>query len=81
MNPYKSIEDIPPHIFSNKELTKTPSPKLRAYLKYMLEHHTNDLHYLYRSCQQYVNYGGCYTLSWHRWLTKLERDLIEQENE
>lgn len=76
---YKKLEDIPLHIFSNKECTKSPSPELRKYLKYMLDKHPNDLDYLWRYTQQYTKHGGCYYISFTKWLTKLNKDLKEQE--
>lgn len=78
-SPYKTIKDIPLHVFSNKECTKTPSPELRQYLRYMLANHPNDLEYLWRSTQQYVKHGGCYLMTWDKWLDKLTKDLDKQE--
>ncbi|MEM0173288.1 MAG: hypothetical protein QXI16_02145 [Sulfolobaceae archaeon] len=78
---YEKLEDIPLHVFSNKECTKTPSPDLRKYLRFMLDNHPNDLDYLWRYTQQYKHHGGCYYLTFSNWLKKLERDLKEQENE
>jgi len=78
-SPYKTIQDIPLHVFSNKECTKTPSPELRQYLRYMLTNHPLDLEYLWRSTQQYVKHGGCYLMTWDKWLDKLTKDLDKQE--
>jgi hypothetical protein len=78
-SPYKDIKDIPLHCFSNKECTYTPSPELRQYLRYMLDNHPNDLEYLWRYCQQYTNYGGCYVMTFDHWKTKLSKDLTKQE--
>lgn len=72
---YKKFEDLPIHAFENKECTKTPSPELREYLWYMLEHHEQDLAYIWRYSQQYYKHGGCYLIGWERWLEKLRRDL------
>lgn len=71
-------ETIPMHIFTNKECTITPNKELREYLEYMLEHHEHDLEYLWRYSQQYVHHGGCYVLSFPRWVDKLTRDLVKQ---
>lgn len=79
MSKYKTIEDIPLHCFSNKECTRTPSPELREYLSYMVANHPEDLEYLWRSTQQYVNHGGCYVMAWSVWLNKLTKDLKKQE--
>lgn len=76
---YNKIEDIPLHCFSNKECTKSPSPELRKYLNYMLTNHPNDLEYLWRYTQQFINHGGCYALTFDSWIKKLTRDLKEQE--
>lgn len=76
---YKKKEDIPLHVFSNKECTRTPSKPLREYLKWMLENHPNDLEYLWRHTQQYTNYGGCYIMGFDFWLNKLGKDLVKQE--
>lgn len=78
-SPYKTIQDIPLHCFSNKECTKTPSPELKEYLRYMLANHPDDLEYLWRSTQQYVKFGGCYAMTWEKWLGKLTKDLSQQE--
>ena len=78
-SPYKAVKDIPLHCFSNKECTITPSPELREYLRYMVENHPQDLEYLWRYTQQYVRHGGCYLMSWDKWLDKLTKDLKKQE--
>lgn len=75
---YKNIESVPAHIFSNKECTRTPSPELREYLAYMAEHHTDDLQYLWKYTQQFKDFGGCYVMTFPRWIEKLKRDLKEQ---
>lgn len=75
---YKELKSIPFHIFSNKECTLTPSTELRKYLRWMYDNHRNDLEYLWRFTQQYVNHGGCYVLTFNNWLKKLERDLNKQ---
>ena len=64
-----------------KELTKTPSPELREYLSWMIQHHPNDLKYLFDYTQQYHKFGGCYQMTWVRWLNKLKRDLKEQQEQ
>lgn len=78
---YKKLEDIPLHVFTNKECTITPSKELRDYLSFMLEHHVDDLQYLHKYTQTFTKYGGCYMLSFDRWVEKLRRDLIKQEGE
>lgn len=72
---YTEVKNIPAHIFSNKECTKTPSPELREYLSYMVENHPNDLQYLFKYTQQYVKHGGCYTMTFEYWLDKLKKDI------
>lgn len=79
MTAYKKLDQIPLHCFSNKECTKTPSPDLKEYLRFMLTNHPNDLEYLWRYTQQFVKYGGCYMLTFEAWLTKLTKDLQQQE--
>lgn len=74
---YNKVTDIPLHVFSNKECTKTPSPELKEYLLYMLENHKDDLDYLWRYTQQYVKHGGCYYISFDKWLDKLTKDLTK----
>lgn len=75
---YKTIEDIPVHIFSNKECTYTPSPPLKEYLAFMLENHPDDLEYLWRSTQVYKDFGGCYVMTFAKWKSKLKKDLQRQ---
>lgn len=77
-NNYKTKEEIPLHVFSNKECTRTPSPELRKYLVFMLTNHADDLEYLWRSTQQYVHHGGCYVMTFAKWKDKLKKDLIKQ---
>lgn len=77
-SPYRDIAHIPLHIFSNKECTQTPSPDLRAYLRYMWTHHKESLEYLWRHTQQYIQYGGCYSIGFEPWLRKLDIDLTKQ---
>lgn len=72
---YKKFDDIPIHAFSNKECTETPSPELKSYLNYMLENHPEDLTYIWRYSQQWSKHGGCYLISFERWLEKLKRDI------
>jgi len=76
---YNNIEDIPAHIFSNKECTKSPSPALREYLEWMVTNHPNDLKYIWAYTQQFKNYGGCYVLTYGEWTDKLKRDLAKQK--
>lgn len=78
-NKWKTVDDLPIHAFSNKECTMTPSPELREYLEYMVEHHEEDLEYLWRHTQQYTRHGGCYGMAWHVWLRKLKKDLTKQK--
>lgn len=66
------------HVFSNKECTMTPSKELLAYLNYMHKNYPEDLAYLWRYTQQYVKHGGCYIITFDRWLEKLGKDLIKQ---
>lgn len=76
---YKKVEHIPLHCFSNKECTVTPSKELRTYLGWMLTNHPLDLEYLWRHTQQYVNYGGCYAMTFERWRDKLGKDLSKEQ--
>lgn len=76
---YKTVDSIPLHCFSNKECTKTPSPELRKYLRWMLANHPNDLEYLWRYTQQFTEFGGCYVMTFDRWIDKLTKDLDKQE--
>ena len=76
---YTKVEEIPLHVFSNKECTTTPSPELREYLEYMVQHHTDDLEYLWRYCQQFTKHGGCYIITFDRWIAKLKKDLEKQK--
>lgn len=75
---YRKLADIPLHCFSNKEATLTPSTELRKYLRYMLDNHPYDLEYLWRHTQQYVNYGGCYAMTFEHWRNKLDKDLNKE---
>lgn len=75
---YRKLEDIPLHVFSNKECTRSPSPELKKYLRYMHTNHPHDLEYLWRFTQAYTSYGGCYILAFSAWLSKLDNDLTKQ---
>lgn len=75
---YRKIEHIPLHVFSNKECTRSPSPELLTYLRFMYNTHKHDLEYLWRYTQSYSSYGGCYILGFEEWLKKLDRDLTKQ---
>lgn len=76
---YKKVEDIPLHIFSNKECTRSTSKDLIAYLRFMYDNHPYDLEYLWRNTQEYKDHGGCYAITFENWLTKLGKDLTAQE--
>lgn len=76
---YKSLKEIPHHVFTNKECTMTPSKELRNYLAYMLKNHPEDLRYIWKYTQQFKDYGGCYVITYKNWMTKLEKDLKRQE--
>ncbi|MCK2041947.1 hypothetical protein KZO83_04500 [Chromohalobacter sp. TMW 2.2308] len=76
--PYQKLDDIPAHVFSNRMLTETPSPELREYLRYMLDHHPDDLYYLYQHSQKYKHHGGGWHMDFKRWRGKLDNDLTKQ---
>lgn len=78
---YTKLEDIPLHVFSNKECTKSPNPELREYLQYMLDNYPEDLAYLWRYTQQYTKHGGCYIMTFDYWLDKLKKDLDKQRKD
>lgn len=78
---YNTVEDIPLHVFSNKECTKTTSPALLDYLEYMIENHEQDLAYLWRHSQKYTRHGGMYRQAWELWLNKLKRDVKQSREE
>lgn len=78
---YSKIDDMPLHVFTNKECTITPNPELRQYLEFMVESHPDDLEYIWRYCQQYTKHGGCYVITFDRWIAKLKTDLAKQRRE
>jgi hypothetical protein len=80
VNKYSSVEDLPIHIFNNKECTDSPSKEMREYLRYMLENHPDDLAYIWRYMQSFKNYGGCYVLTFARWKERLKNRLKKYED-
>ena len=75
---YQTIDDIPALIFSNRQLTQSPSIELLEFLDWMLTNHPNDLAFLWRKSQEYKNHGGSWKLTFNQWLQKLENDLKRQ---
>ncbi len=76
---YTDEASIPKHIFTNMACTETPCKELRKYLRWMLTHHPNDLEYLFRHSQRYVNYGGYSLISFDVWKGRLNTSLTNQK--
>lgn len=76
--PYQKITDIPPHIFRNKLLTHPVGDELKEYLRYMLDNHPDDLHYLYRKSQRYIKHGGASVINFERWRLQLDKQLQKE---
>lgn len=76
---YKTIEDIPPHLFKDRMLRTPASKEFHEYLKYMVENHPDDLDYIYQESQKYIDHGGGFKETFKAWLTKLSNKLNELE--
>lgn len=75
MSQYKTIDDIPHHMFWDTLLTQPVTDELAKYLRYMYENHQDSLKYLHRRCQQYKEYGGAYQVGFQQWLNRLNKEL------
>lgn len=78
---YNSPSDIPVHIFKNAACTVPVGQEFREYLRYMLEHHPDDLEYIFRNAQQYSNYGGTKRIPFDVWKGQLKRQLNKTRKE
>ena len=72
---YKSVEDLPAHIFTDRELSAPVGEELRAFLQFLLDNEPEALRYLHRKGQEYIDYGGANVLSWTKWLGQLRNNL------
>ncbi len=79
--PYSKLSEIPPHVFKNRILTDPVSEDLRDYLRYMIENHPDDLLYLYKHSQKYINHGGAWGMPFDRWRKQLTNNLQKYEKE
>ena len=80
---YNSVENLPPHIFSSRDLTKPVGREFREYLLFLLLNNKDTLRYIHRKSLEYVDYGGSHNLSFPRWISQLTTQLKtkEQDNE
>lgn len=81
MNPYKKLSNIPPHVFRNRILTEPVGKDFRNYLRYMLDNHPDDLAYIHKHSQKYVNHGGAWVITFTRWRDRLENNLQKYHKE
>ena len=79
--PYKNLQELPPHIFRDVQMRDPVGKEFRQYLRYMLENHNEDLQYIHRRSQTYVEHGGAFYETFPQWRTKLKNKLKKYEKE
>lgn len=62
-------------IFKDVSCTIPANKELAEWLKYMLENHQQDLHFLYKESQAYVSFGGGSGYSKQRWFNRLTKNV------
>lgn len=75
---YKTVEEIPPLVFSDRYCTKTPDKELRKWLRVMHTYYPEDLRFLFRIAQGYVNFGLQSRYTFARWLNLLDVNLRKE---
>ena len=78
---YHSVDTLPPHIFSSRDLTKPVGKEFRDYLSFLLVNNKECLRYLHRKSLEYVNYGGSNNLSFEKWCSQLKTQLNTKEQD
>lgn len=76
---YGSVEKLPPHIFSSRDLTKPVGKEFREYLSFLLLNKRDCLRYIHRKSLEFVNYGGSNNLSFEKWCSQLTTQLNTKE--
>ncbi|WP_146613012.1 hypothetical protein [Halomonas sp. SL1] len=76
---YQKIKDIPPHLFKNRQMNEPCGQEFKDYLKYMLENHPDDLHYIFKASQEYVNYNGSFRMTFEQWKSRLANKLNKKD--
>ena len=76
---YHKIKDLPVHIFKNRQCTDPVGEDFKEYLRYMLDNHPDDLHYIFRHSQLFVNYGGSFRMTYLQWRDRLKKKLKKDE--
>lgn len=77
--PYESISDVPPLCFWDRFYTEPASQDTYDFLQYMLSDNKQALKGLHRRCQEYIDYGGAYKITWTKWLERLTKNLEKSE--
>ena len=77
---YNSVDKLPPHIFSSRDLTKPVGKEFKEYLLFLLLNNKDSLRYLHRKSLEYVDYGGSNNLSFSKWISQLTTQLNTKES-
>ena len=72
---YSKVEDLPAHVFTDRELSAPVGVDLCEFLQFLLDNEPDALRYLHRKGQEYIDYGGANVLSWTKWLGQLRNNL------
>lgn len=72
---YNSVEKLPAHVFTDRELSAPVGDELCEFLQWLLDNEPETLHYLHRKGQEYIDYGGANILGWQKWLGQLRNNL------
>ena len=72
---YKAVEELPAHVFTDRELSAPVGEELCQFLQFLLDNEPETLRYLHRKGQEYTDYGGANVLSWSKWLGQLRNNL------
>lgn len=68
-------------IFKDVSCTVPATKELAEWIMFMLKNHKDDLHFLYKESQLYVQHGGGAGYSVKRWLSRLEKKTKAQLEE
>lgn len=75
---YKTLDDIPPLVFLDRYCTVAPDKELRKWLRVMHTYYPDDLRFLFRKGQHYINYGLQSRYTFKRWLNLLDVNLKKE---
>ena len=78
---YPSVDTLPPHVFSSRDLTKPVGREFREYLSFLLANNKECLRYIHRKSLEYVDYGGSHRLSFAKWVGQLNTQLNTKEQD